>query len=115
MKIDPFPKRRGIYAKNLFYFMKKPVLFLVILGVVIVGLLLVNITISNTLSTSGIAIDDMQTKLSLLQHQDTLMEEKILKLSSYTRIASQAATLGFAPEMKEVTFSDPTYSLAYQQ
>ncbi|HUD45117.1 MAG TPA: hypothetical protein VMR41_06240 [Patescibacteria group bacterium] len=92
--------------------MKKYYLILAGLITVILLLIIANITLSNSMSTGGIELSQLQLKLHDLQMQNSILEEKVLSLSSYTHIASQAATLGFTPEKTQLSLSTPL-PLAY--
>ncbi len=96
--------------------MKLPIITLSILLILVVSLLIVNLTVSNMMSTGGISLDNLQTQLVNLQQEDTNLEQKVLALSSYTHIASAAATMGFAADKNTVAFSTQnSMPLAYQQ
>lgn len=96
--------------------MKLPGIILFLLIVVVIVLLMVNLTVSNLMSTGGISLDNIQTKLNSLQRQDTALEQKVLSLSSYTHIASAAATMGFAADKNTVALSAQVSTpLAFQQ
>ncbi len=96
--------------------MKLPVIILTLLIFTVISLLIVNLTVSNMMSTGGISLDKLQTQLSRLQLQDTNMEQKVLSMSSYTQIASEAAKMGFVADKNTVAFSaQNSMPLAYQQ
>lgn len=75
--------------------MKKPALIITSLFFAIIVLSIVRITVSNKISTSGIAVSDMQEKLSSFEKENLALQEQLLDVSSYTQIASKAAELGF--------------------
>jgi len=83
----------------------------------ILGLIIVNITLNNMMSTQGIVFDQLQTNLQSLQKENIVIEDKVLHLSSYTRIASQAATIGFIPgtAKTQIALSSSIPFLAYKQ
>lgn len=75
--------------------MKKPAFLLTILIFIIVGLLVVRAVISNTISTSGVALGKTQDELVKYKTENTILREKILSLSSLTNISSKAGQIGF--------------------
>lgn len=77
-------------------------------------LLIVNLTVSNLLSTQGIDLQQLQDNLHSMQVQDTNLEQKVLTMSSYTKIASEAATFGYVPDNKAISLNpQQTEPLAY--
>lgn len=96
--------------------MKNPIFILIGLFLIILGLVVVNITLNNVMSTQGIVLNQIQTKLHDIQNKNIVLEDKVLQLSAYTRIASQAAAAGFVPDTIKtqiaLTNSQP---LAYSQ
>lgn len=94
--------------------MKLPAIILSFLFSMIAILLVINLTVSNVLSTQGIDLQQLQDNLHTLQVSDTNLEEKTLALGSYTKIASEAATLGFVQDKNPVALTpDQTQPLAY--
>lgn len=59
------------------------------------GLLLVRAVISNTISTSGIALGKTQDELMAYKRENIILREKILTLSSLSNISSKAGQIGF--------------------
>jgi len=96
--------------------MKKPFFILSGLFLIILGLIVVNITLNNIMSTQGIVLDQIQTKLHNLQDKNVVLEDKVLQLSAYTRIASQAAAIGFVPDTVKTQIAlSNSLPLAYSQ
>lgn len=75
--------------------MKKPIFLLTILIFIIVGLLIVKAVISNTISTSGVALGKTQDELIKYKTENTMLREKIFTLSSLSYVSSAAAQIGF--------------------
>lgn len=75
--------------------MKKPIFILGILILTILSLFVVRTVVLNRISTSGLALGDMQSQIASLQTQNTILREKIFADSSLTHISSEAAKKGF--------------------
>jgi hypothetical protein len=78
------------------------------------GLILVRIVLSNMFSIDGIALSQMNTQISSLDRENMLLKEKIYTASSYTTIASDAATMGFVEEKSQISLSNAS-SIAIRQ
>ncbi len=78
--------------------MKKPALILSTLIFVILVLSVVRITVANRISTSGIALQNMENQVSSFRKENLILQEKLLTVSSFTQIASKAAEMGFVPK-----------------
>ncbi|MBI2621957.1 MAG: hypothetical protein HYW63_04940 [Candidatus Levybacteria bacterium] len=76
--------------------MKKPTFLLSILLFIILGLFVTRVVISNTISTSGVALGQMQDELRKYKIENALIREKIFTLSSLSNISSEAARIGFS-------------------
>lgn len=59
-------------------------------------LVLVKLLFANMLSTTGVKLAKLQEGISTVSQESTLLEEEIARLSSLTRISSEAEKLGFA-------------------
>ena len=75
--------------------MKKPIFLLAILIIVTLGLFLTRMVISNTISTSGVALGKTQDELVKYKTENTLLREKIFTFSSLSNISSAAGQIGF--------------------
>jgi|GEM_PF-4225892 len=69
-------------------------------------LTLVQVIVSNTLSTTGVKLGDMQDQISALHRENMILEEKVLKASSLSHISSQAKDMGFLFDKSTVVISD---------
>lgn len=78
--------------------MKKPALILSALIFAILILSVVRITVANRISTSGIALANMEDQVSSFRKENLILQEKLLAVSSFTQIASKAAEMGFVPK-----------------
>lgn len=90
---------------------KKPLSFISFLGVIIVVLTVLQVGVSNRLSTTGFTLAKIQQDIIDLHLKNTRLSEQVLSESSFTRIASQAATLGYV-EAKNPFFISPQLPLA---
>lgn len=94
--------------------MKKPVFFvLFIIGAVFI-LSVVQIVVSNSLSTKGVSLGKLEDETNLYKKENALLKEKLLLVSSYTRIASEAGMLGFVRHQGQVYLASPL-PLAFRQ
>jgi cell division protein FtsL len=75
----------------------------VILVLLIIAGSLVQIGMANSLTTQGITLGKIQSQINTTKQANMLMAEQLYTISSYTHIASQAATLGFV-EAKPAIF-----------
>lgn len=87
---------------------------LLTLVILVSGLVLTRIILSSTFSVDGIALSNMQTQIADLDRQNMLLKEKLYSDSSYTTIASDAASMGFVEEKSAVALSN-TSSFALAQ
>jgi len=75
--------------------MKKPTLIIGFLLFTIFMLYLVKISVSNQISTSGVALAEVNEKLNNLKVENTLLSEQLYELSSLTTIDEKAQKLGY--------------------
>lgn len=61
------------------------------------------ISLANGLATQGITLSKIQDQIDATKQENMLLAEQLYTASSYTHIASQAATLGFV-EAKPAIF-----------
>lgn len=64
---------------------------------------LIQLSLANGLTTQGITLGKMQEQIKATRQENMLLAEQVYTLSSYTHIASQAASLGFV-EAKSAIF-----------
>lgn len=90
--------------------------FYIIFGLVSIILFLsvIQITLSNKLSTSGAVLSKLQDQIKSYEKENTLLQEKILTLSSLTNLASKSAELGFVPSKSQLVLGT-SVSLALKQ
>lgn len=85
--------------------MKKPILALSIIILTIIALSVTRVVFSNGLSTSGVALDQIQTEISLYKTQNTILKEKLLSMTSLDYIASKASGLGFVESKANISLN----------
>lgn len=87
--------------------MKKPIFLLGFLGMIVVALLLVQITLVNSLSTTGINLVDLQNQIDAYKKQNEILKVAYLQDASYTNIANKAQKLGYVPVKSEIDLAAP--------
>lgn len=113
-----YKKTAGAEAQNFVSFKKqdnaKNRIALIIVGSVLllIGMSILQITAFNMLSTKGIALDVVQRELAEVQRENMVISEKLYSMSSYTHIASEAATLGFVNAKPSVIFIEAPHPIA---
>lgn len=75
--------------------MNKPIILIVFLILSISILFGAKTVLSNKLSTTGLALGQLQDDVKKYKTQNTLLKEEIYTLSSLSHISSAAAELGF--------------------
>lgn len=86
--------------------MKKPLLIITLFILIIVGLSVFKVAISNKLSTTGIELENIQSRISVLKKENVLLEEKVLEASSLINISKKAKTLGFVEAKSQIYISN---------
>lgn len=94
--------------------MKNPFLALSIIILIIIALSVTRVVFSNGMSTSGIALDQIQTEISFYKIQNTILKEKLLSMTSLDYISSQASALGFVESKANISL-DKSIPLAIKQ
>ena len=87
--------------------MKKPVVFITLIIVIIVGLSVVQVTVSNSLSTTGIELADIEEQITAYKKENAKLSEDLLTVASFSTIASKAADMGFVQEKKHIVITAP--------
>ena len=82
--------------------MKKPILIVSILTISIIVLFGVRSIVANEISTSGVALGEIQDEVKKYKTQNTLIKEQINNRSSLIQIASTAAKLGFSQSKSNI-------------
>lgn len=87
--------------------MKKPLFLLGFLGMIVIALLLAQITLVNSLSTTGINLVDLQNQIDAYKKQNEILKVAYLQEASYTTIADKAKQLGYVPVKSEIDLAAP--------
>ena len=87
--------------------MKQAKFYIIISGLAIILLTLTRVVVTNTISTNGIDLANIQDKTNELKKQNALIREEILESSSLFHIASEAAEVGFVPSKTQMVLSSP--------
>ena len=87
--------------------MKRPILFISFLILLVVGMSIVHVSVSNSLSTTGITLSKIQEDLATYKKENTLLKEQILSASALMTVSSQAKEAGYVPIKSEVTITHP--------
>jgi cell division protein FtsL len=87
--------------------MKKPILFIALIIAIIVGLSIVQVTVSNSLSTTGIELAKIEDQIDAYKKENAKLSEELLTVSSFDTIASKAAAMGFVEEKKHLVLTSP--------
>lgn len=78
---------------------------ILLIFVIVFVLTLGKIFLAARLATSGVDLDQIENQSQKLTEDNFLLEESFLELSSLTRIASEAAKLGFSKTEKIVSLT----------
>jgi len=85
--------------------MRKPIFLLAFLIVIVIGLFMIRMVISNTISTSGVALGKTQDEITKFRTENMLLREKIFTFSSLTNIASEAGRIGLVEGKSSLALS----------
>lgn len=94
--------------------MKKPIFFMASIIFTVVFLSVGQIMVSSSLSTKGVSLGKLEDEKNVYKKENALLKEKLLLVSSYTHIASEAGTLGFVRSKAQVYLTSPL-PLAFRQ
>lgn len=75
--------------------------------IIILTLSIIRVAVLNSMSTNGIEIDKMQDEIAEYQKENTILQQKILEMSSLTEVASKAAVMGFVPAKNDIYLNAP--------
>ncbi len=87
--------------------MKKPILLLGGLGFIVVVLSIVRIYLVNNISTTGVALVDLQNQAEEVKKENELLKEQYLQAASFTTINAKAKSMGFAPAKSHLNMAAP--------
>lgn len=80
--------------------MKRHISFFSALFFVTVVVSVSKIVLSAATSTTGIDLNDIQAKETLVEEENTQLRQTVYNLTSLTEIADKARTMGFVPNSK---------------
>ena len=75
--------------------------------VTIIALSAVRVVISNSISTSGIALDKIDQALSFYKTQNIILRERLLSITSLEHISSRASEMGFEESKSSISLNKP--------
>lgn len=75
---------------------------------------MLQIIASNTLSTKGVLLGKLEDEVEQYKKENTFLKEKVLAMSSFTRIASSAGELGLDTQTAKIYLHTPI-SVALRQ
>lgn len=78
--------------------MRKCYIIIIFLLGMVVTLSMVRAVLHNTLSTSGILVNNAEKEINFYKTQNAILSEKLLTVSSLTNIAKKAEISGFTSE-----------------
>jgi cell division protein FtsL len=87
--------------------MNKSVIILFIAIFTVLSLSIVRVFVSNSMSTQGIALDNIEKELSHYKTQNAVLREELLHLTSLDNIASKASHLGFVGSKTSISLNKP--------
>jgi cell division protein FtsL len=94
--------------------MKKPILFIASLLIIVLSLSIVRIYISNQIATSGVVLEQVQSKIDSYKTQNIILAEKLYSESSLTNIAEEAAKDGYVAQSSDFVVNGQI-PVAYKQ
>lgn len=83
----------------------KIIVFLILLAG---GLIIARVVLSSAFASDGIALASMNEHIASLDRENMILREKLLTISSYTQIASDAASLGFVQDASQISLGQAT-------
>ena len=81
--------------------MKKPILLITDLLIIVLSLSIIRIYISNQIATSGVVLEQVQSKIDSYKTQNIILAEKLYSESSLTNIAQEAAKDGYVAQSSD--------------
>ena len=84
--------------------MRKKFIVFIMMSILVV-LSLVQVVLSNSLSTTGIALSRLEGEVARYKRLNSMLRETILTETSLTKIASSAATFGYISGSSQIVIS----------
>jgi hypothetical protein len=87
--------------------MKKPILLLSGIIFIILSLSIVQVSVANSMSTTGVELSQLQKELAKYEKENKLLEERYLEAASLTNLDKQAKKIGFVESKSQEYLSTP--------
>lgn len=78
-----------------------------LLTILTIGLQVVNVFISNTIASGSVEAALLKAEIEKVEEKNEIVKAKLLEYSSFTRVASRAAELGFIDSKSFITVNSP--------
>lgn len=87
--------------------MKKPIIIIISLSCIVLALAVVRITLINSMSTTGVALVDLQNQVDEYKKENKLLQERYLQAASYTNVYKKAKAQGFSQSETALNLATP--------
>lgn len=87
--------------------MKRPVFLIIFVFVTILGLAIAQISVSNQISTTGTELAALEHELDEYKRQNTILQEELLAVASFTNISEKAEELGYTEVKSQLSLTAP--------
>ena len=87
--------------------MKKPIYFIIFIFLTIITLSVIQVSVANSISTTGVVLAQYQDQIQAFQRQNSLLEQRYLEAAALTTIDQKAKKLGFVPDQTPLSLSSP--------
>lgn len=87
--------------------MKKPLFLIFFIITIIIGLAVVQVVVSNKLSTAGIELENLQSKVDAYRKENINLDEKVLEASSLQNLSKKARAIGFVQAKSQIYLTNP--------
>lgn len=86
--------------------MKRPAYLIIFIFVTIVGLAIAQVSVANQISTTGAELALLQKEVDEYKRQNTILQEELLAVASFTTISEQAKAMGYEQIKTQLTLSE---------
>lgn len=87
--------------------MKRPVYVIIFIFITIIGLAIAQVSVANQISTTGAELAKLQTEVDDYKRQNTILQEELLAVASFTNISETAEKLGYVEAKSQVSLTAP--------
>lgn len=87
--------------------MRKPLLLIIFFIIIIITLSVVQVGVSSKLSTTGIELEKLQSRIDKYKKENMILEEKVLESSALINVSRKAKELGFVQSKSQIYLSNP--------